>query len=194
MKKLTRINRVIIHCAGTPPSLDVGMAWVRDIHVNENGWSSEGYHYLFRRGGKLELGRQDLAKGIFFQGAHTGGQNHDSLGICLVGGVAEEKDENGKWVPQNNFTDAQWKGLKDLITVLRDKYPGITVHGHNEFAKRACPSFDVQQWMLDEFSECSPVILPPKPVKVEKRKDVAWDKEPIPLKKSFWQRLKGRFS
>jgi N-acetylmuramoyl-L-alanine amidase len=28
---------------------------------------------------------------------------------------------------------------------LIEQYPGATLHGHNEFAAKACPSFDVQE-------------------------------------------------
>lgn len=26
-------------------------------------------------------------------------------------------------------------------------YPKTTIHGHREFADKACPSFDVQEWL-----------------------------------------------
>jgi len=32
-----------------------------------------------------------------------------------------------------------------LISSLLEEYPGATIHGHNEFAAKACPSFDVQK-------------------------------------------------
>jgi hypothetical protein len=31
--------------------------------------------------------------------------------------------------------------------MLMTSYKGATVHGHNEFSAKACPSFDVQEWL-----------------------------------------------
>ena len=28
--------------------------------------------------------------------------------------------------------------------MLRNRYPGATVHGHREFAAKACPCFDIK--------------------------------------------------
>ena len=36
-------------------------------------------------------------------------------------------------------------------------YPNSTLHGHNEFSSKACPSFDVQKEYIDiinYFKEC----------------------------------------
>ena len=37
----------------------------------------------------------------------------------------------------------QRAALRDLVARLKDEYPGATVHGHNEFADKACPCFRV---------------------------------------------------
>ena len=100
------------------------------------GWLAIGYHYVITRDGQLETGR-DVTK----QGAHVKNHNHESVGICLVGGVDENKE------PENNFTDEQFNTLKQLLTGLSNAYPEAEVKGHNFFnPKKACPSFDVEEW------------------------------------------------
>ena len=137
---MRRIDKIIIHCAATRPSTDVGVKEIREWHTlpkpRGNGWSDIGYHGVIRRDGTLESGRpMDQA------GAHTSGHNANSIGICLVGGVKED----GK-TPEANFTPEQWVTLERVVKDLVKKYPGATVHGHNEFAAKACPSFDVKKW------------------------------------------------
>ena len=132
------INKIIVHCAATRPGMDIGAQEIRRWHVRDNGWSDIGYHGVIRRDGTLESGRpMDQA------GAHTTGHNADSIGICLVGGLAED----GK-TPEDNFTAAQWATLKRVVLDLTRKYPTATVHGHNEFAAKACPCFDVRDWWM----------------------------------------------
>ena len=42
-------------------------------------------------------------------------------------------------------TPQQKAALKVLIEQLKEEYPEATVHGHNEFAAKACPCFDVKE-------------------------------------------------
>jgi len=71
-------------------------------------------------------------------GAHCKGQNANSIGVCYVGGV----DEDMK--PKDTRTAAQKIAMQKLLLSLTDTYEGVTIHGHNEFSSKACPSFDVQ--------------------------------------------------
>ena len=141
---MRQVNRIIIHCSATRPSTDIGADEIRKWHTDRppkgNGWGDIGYHGVIRRNGELESGRP-----MSVPGAHVSGRNADSIGICLVGGVAED----GR-TPENNFTPEQWAGLERVIKDLVKRYPGATVHGHNEFAAKACPSFDVKQWWSEE--------------------------------------------
>ena len=52
-------------------------------------------------------------------------------------------DLNGK--SKDTRTDLQKKALESLISDLLKKYPGSTIHGHNEFSSKACPCFDVKK-------------------------------------------------
>ena len=42
-------------------------------------------------------------------------------------------------------TPAQDAALVNLLKALKKDYPEATVHGHNEFSAKSCPSFDVQK-------------------------------------------------
>jgi N-acetyl-anhydromuramyl-L-alanine amidase AmpD len=131
-----KINKIIIHCSATPKSMDIGSDVIRKWHVEGNGWSDIGYHYVIRRDGIIEGGRI-----VERAGAHTKGHNRDSIGVCMVGGI----DSRGK--ATDNFTEEQWRAIERLTRMLMTSYKGATVHGHNEFSNKACPSFDVQEWL-----------------------------------------------
>lgn len=127
------INRIIWHCSATPEGREVSVDDIRRWHVHERGWSDIGYHYVIELDGKVQTGRP-LAR----SGAHVAGHNHDSIGICYIGGIDKKQK------PKDTRTAAQRKALYELTARLRDRYPGATVHGHNEFANKACPSFDAR--------------------------------------------------
>jgi N-acetyl-anhydromuramyl-L-alanine amidase AmpD len=74
-------SKIILHSSDTPPSMDIGVAEIRQWHL-ERGFRDIGYHYVIRRNGIVELGRHEDIKGAHCK---DGGGNNDSLGICLVG-------------------------------------------------------------------------------------------------------------
>lgn len=130
---------IVIHCSATRPNMDVGAKEIDSWH-RANGWNGIGYHYVIRRNGKIEKGRQEN-----LVGSHVAGHNSNSVGVCLVGGIAA----TGKgWPPENNFTDAQWDSLRDLLNELTARYPSATILGHRDFPRvnKACPSFDARAW------------------------------------------------
>lgn len=138
---MRKINKIIIHCSATKATQDFRAADIRRWHMapvekGGRGWSDIGYHFVIIRHGEVENGRP-----LEVIGAHCQGYNADSIGVCLVGGV----DENN--MPESNFTDLQWQALIKLVVHLQASFPDATIHGHNEFSHKACPSFDVQAWL-----------------------------------------------
>ena len=131
------IDMIVVHCSDTPASMDIGAEEIRHWHVNDNGWSDIGYHYVIRRDGTVELGRDLDGDGDVDEhpGAHAYGFNKYSIGICLIGG-------KGLF----NFTWAQLVALHDLVHELRIKYPYSAVVGHRDLDERKdCPQFSVIQ-------------------------------------------------
>lgn len=130
------INKIIIHCSATPPSMDIDAEVIRGWHL-ERGWTDIGYHFVIKRDGEIEDGRP-----LELVGAHVKGYNTGSIGICLVGGVEQGNVSR----EQDNFTPQQWKSLRGLLQIMKADYRKATIHGHNEFdPQKACPSFDVQE-------------------------------------------------
>lgn len=120
------INKVIVHCSATPNHRDIKTDEIRRWHVEDNGWDDIGYHYVIERDGSINNGRPVSKKG-----AHCYGQNHDSIGICLVG--------NDQFMPK------QFLALQALYDVLKNIFPILKVYGHRDFTdKKTCPNFSVK--------------------------------------------------
>ena len=127
--------------------MDIGFAEIDKWHT-DRGWSGCGYHFIIRRDGEIETGR-DL--GVV--GAHAYGYNRVSVGICLVGGM------DGAGNVANNFTSPQYVALATLLDDLATEYPDAEVLGHRDLSEdqdgdgiieewewvKACPAFDVKE-------------------------------------------------
>lgn len=131
---MRRINKLIVHCSATPEGRDIKTETILGWHVNDNHWSDIGYHYVIELDGSVHTGRPESVIG-----AHCLGQNANSIGICYVGGLTKD----GK-APKDTRTDAQKQALIELLKSLKEKYPNATIHGHREFAAKACPCFDAK--------------------------------------------------
>ena len=140
MEPRSSTDYIVIHCAATKPSMDIGADTIRDWHVNGNGWRDIGYHLVIKRNGDVEKGRD-----INDSGAHAAGYNSKSIGLCLVGGMAEDNSA------EDNFTAQQWTSLLATVKELEVDYPSAKVIGHNEISEKECPSFDVQKWKADNL-------------------------------------------
>ena len=128
------INKIIIHCTATREGDDISVSTIRKWHL-ARGWSDIGYHYVIDLKGNINAGRP-----IELMGAHTKGQNKYSIGISYVGGV----ESDGK-TPKDTRTNAQKDAIIRLVKKLKGCYPDVTIHGHNEFSSKACPSFNVSK-------------------------------------------------
>ena len=134
------LDKSILHCSATREGQHITVDTMRHWHL-KRGWKDIGYHYVIYIDGSVHEGRP-----IEQVGAHTQGQNTGSIGICYVGGV--EKD--GK-TPKDTLNELQEMAMVNLINELRDEYGELSLHGHNEFAAKACPSFKVYEkfdWLL----------------------------------------------
>lgn len=131
---MRKIDKIILHCAATPEGKDFTVGNIRNWHL-QRGFTDIGYHFVIYRDGSVHRGRP-----VEYAGAHTTGQNQNSIGICYIGGCAAD----GK-TPKDTRTSEQRFALFKLVHELMQKYNiSISkVFGHREFANKACPSFDM---------------------------------------------------
>lgn len=130
---MRKITEIIIHCSATMEGMDYTVADI-DCWHRAQGYRKIGYHFVIYRDGSIHVGRSKSEVG-----AHCIGHNSISIGICYVGGLSAD----GK--PKDTRTPQQKDSLLALIEQLKEEFPGVSIHGHNEFANKACPCFRVPE-------------------------------------------------
>lgn len=136
MSKRHRTSFIVVHCSATKPDMDIGASEIREWH-KDRGFKDIGYHFVIRRSGTIERGREESESG-----AHVEGWNGVSIGICLVGGMNPDGSSGA------NYTMQQYNALKSLLCILLKKYEGSELRGHRDFkgVMKDCPCFDVRTW------------------------------------------------
>ncbi len=123
---------IIVHCSATPEGKYFNTVDIDRWH-RERGFKKIGYHWVIGLDGEVMRGRDEREVG-----AHTLGRNSRSIGVCYIGGLDSEGN------PKDTRTPAQKESMLKLLKELKQRYPSATIHGHMEFANKACPCFDAK--------------------------------------------------
>ena len=133
-------TRIILHHSLTQDSGTVSWGAIRRYHTTQNGWKDIGYHF----GIELVWEHYEVLMGRMFNevGAHTAGQNNNSVGICFVGNFDLASP-----------APALWKVGVKLVKSLTNVFgiPASEIHAHNEYAQKSCTGkmFDMKRFVLD---------------------------------------------
>ena len=127
MTERTATNKIIVHCSDTDGG---SAAAIRKYHIEHNHWEDIGYHFVIDQDGVIEVGRKES-----LVGSHCENENHDSIGICLIG--------------ETDFRPEQFKALKQIVESLLNKYGLLAdnVTGHYEWPSakaqgKTCPNIN----------------------------------------------------
>ena len=121
-------KRIILHHSLTQDSDTVSWGAIRKYHTEILGWSNVGYHFGLELVGdyyEIFVGRMLNEVGV-----HTKHQNHDSLGLCLIGNFDLSEPPPEQW----NLAVKLVVSLCKVFTI-----PPDMIFGHSDFAKKSCP-------------------------------------------------------
>lgn len=104
IKNRNKTNNIIFLASQTEANEDIGVSELDRKH-RDKGCVMVGYHYIIRRDGMVETGRE-LDK----LGHHRRTYNRDSVYVCLIG-------------KGGNFTKEQLEAVQEIEAELTDLYP-----------------------------------------------------------------------
>jgi N-acetylmuramoyl-L-alanine amidase len=155
-QNLEDIHTIVVHCSATREGVWVDAHDIDVMHRERKPpFSMIGYHRVIRLDGSVEQGRPYTRRG-----AHVLGNNINTLGICLIGGL----DDEG--TPKDTFTDQQFHSLNSEIINIKTFTNVTNVCGHRDFSPdlngdglitpnefmKECPCFDVgeklKEWRI----------------------------------------------
>ena len=135
---MREINYLVVHCTATQP--DAKIENIQNYWRKNLGWKSPGYHYIIKADGEIVplLSIDRVSNGV-------AGYNSQIINISYIGGI----DKSGK--PKDTRTEEQKSSILKLLKDLKKRFPSAKIQGHRDFPKvsKACPSFDVKQWLKE---------------------------------------------
>ena len=146
-----KLKYLVIHCTATPAGREVTGDDIRRWHTSPvsqggRGWKQIGYTDLFHLDGSVERlvgNNEDMNVDPWEVTNGAAGYNSVSRHIVYAGGV----DANDVNKAVDTRTPAQKEAMKRYVLDFHRCFPGVRIVGHNQLAAKACPSFDVPEWL-----------------------------------------------
>ena len=146
-----KLKYLVIHCTATPAGREVSADDIRRWHTSPvsqggRGWKQVGYTDLFHLDGSVERlvkNNEDMRVDPWEVTNGAAGYNSVSRHIVYAGGV----DANDVNKAVDTRTLAQKEAMKRYVLDFHRRFPGVRIVGHNQLAAKACPSFDVPEWL-----------------------------------------------
>ena len=149
---MASMKYVVLHCTATPEGREVTSGEIRHWHTDPvkkggRGWKQVGYTDMIHLDGRVERlvrNNEDAEVDPWEVTNGAKGYNTVSRHVVYVGGVSKD----GK-TAKDTRTEAQLKAMTAYVRDFHERFPQIRIVGHGELpgVKKACPSFNVQEWL-----------------------------------------------
>lgn len=145
---MAALKYLVIHCTATPEGREVKASDIREWHTAAppmgRGWKQVGYTDMVHLDGSIERlvqNNEDANVDPWEVTNGATGYNSTSRHIVYVGGCDKQLK------PKDTRTEEQIKALMNYVLDFRRRFPTAQIVGHNQLAAKACPSFDVSEWL-----------------------------------------------
>lgn len=151
---MASLKYLVIHCTATPEGREVTAGDIRHWHCDPvsrggRGWKQVGYTDLFHLDGTVErLVRNNEDANVDPWEVTNGarGYNQISRHIVYAGGVSADDRRKAK----DTRTVYQKEAMRRYVLDFHRRFPTVRIVGHRELnAAKACPSFNVGQWLRE---------------------------------------------
>lgn len=143
------IKYLVIHCTATPAGRRVSADEIRRWHLapppEGRGWKQVGYTDMIHPNGFVENlvpNNEDDVVDPWEVTNGVAGINTESRHVVYVGGLLAD----GK-TSSDTRTIVQKIALENYVKEKIKAVPSLRVAGHNQFAAKDCPCFDVPAWL-----------------------------------------------
>lgn len=144
------LKYLVLHCTATPEGREVTAADIRRWHTSPvseggRGWKQVGYTDIIHLDGTVERlvdNNEDANVDPWEITNGAKGYNSVSRHVVYAGGMTKDISK-----PEDTRTPAQLRAMENYVKDFHKRFPSVRIIGHNEVAAKACPSFDVQEWL-----------------------------------------------
>lgn len=145
-----KLKFLVLHCTATPEGREVTKEDIIKWHTSPvseggRGWSRVGYSDLIHLNGIVEnltpYDEDDDVEAWELTNGATG-INGIARHTVYAGGVTRDNK-----FPKDTRTKEQTLSLTNYVRQVISAHPDILIAGHNQFASKACPSFDTVAWL-----------------------------------------------
>ena len=144
-----KLKFLVIHCSATREDQYFDkkdlLAWHTGPKPKGRGWSKPGYTDLILLDGTLQnltpFDQDDEVDGFEVTNG-VRGINSISRHICYIGGM-DRKNVKAK----DTRTHWQLVTMAIYLRYMLIRHPDILIAGHNQFSAKACPSFEVPEYL-----------------------------------------------
>lgn len=141
-----RMLFLFIHCTATPEGKNITAQRIVDYHTKTKGWSRPGYSDIIELDGRIVNtypwnNDNSIDPWEFTWGTRK--LNKCSRHFSYIGGVNADDTSKAK----DTRTREQLRAMETYINFHLFRHPDIIIVGHNQVQRKACPSFDVPEYL-----------------------------------------------